>query len=217
MATPQTALGTSTGNGTDPVAGALVKLNAHVLGAAIALLFGAGLFFATLILMIQGGDHTGQMLTLLAYFFPGFGISLGGAIAGGFWAAFGGYVAGFVVGRSYGPWFLRGAVRMLDRRARDDIPSAIGAHTIVGLRPLPFATVTASLLGVGLLLATNWLWFRSGGHVSPNLELLSNFLPGFESNPLGSLFGAFWTFVYAFISAFGVAWIYGKVSMARNR
>lgn len=216
MATPQTALGMPTGNGRDSVATALVKLNAHVLGAVLALLFSAGLFFATLILMIQGGEHTGQMLVLLAYFFPGFGISLGGAIAGGFWAAFSGYAVGFVVGRSYGPWFLRGAARMLDRRAGDS-PSAMGVHTIVGLRPTPFATVTASLLGVGLLLATNWLWFRSGGHASPNLELLSNFLPGFESNPLGSLFGAFWIFVYGFTAAFGVAWIYGKVSMARNR
>ena len=217
MATPQTALKASDDNGTESVAGALVKLNAHVLGAALALLFGAGLFFATLILMIQGGDHMGQMLVLLAYFLPGFDVSLGGAIAGGFWAAFGGYVAGYVVGRSYGPWFLRGAARMLGRHAGDAIPTRMRAHMIVGLRPMPFATVTASLLGVGLLLATNWLWFRSGGHVSPNLELLSNFLPGFESNPVGSLLGAFWVFVYSFMCAFGVAWIYGKVSTARNR
>jgi hypothetical protein len=202
--------------GNNPVAAALVRLNAHVLGGVVALLAGAGLFIATIALLIQGGDNTGQMLVLLAYFFPGYGISFGGAIAGGLWATLVGYVVGFIVGRAYGPWFLRGAARMLARRGADG-NDIVGAHTIVGLRPTPFAAVTASLLALSLFFATNWLFFRYDGVASPNLELLANFLPGFESNPVGSLFGAFWIFVYGFSAAFGIAWIYGKVSMARNR
>lgn len=199
----------------NPIAAALVRLNAHVLGGVIGLLSGLGLILATLVLIFQGGESTGQMLVLLAHFFPGYGMSFGGAIAGGLWATLVGYAVGFVVGRAYGPWFLRGADRMLDRRA--DESDIVGAHTIVGLRPTPFAAVTGVLLALGLLFATNWLFLRYDGVASPNLELLSNFMPGFESNPVGSLAGAFWIFVYGFSAAFGIAWIYGKVSMARNR
>lgn len=198
-----------------PVTAALVRLNAHVLGGVVGVLSGAAIFFATLILVLQGGENPGQMLVLLAHFFPGYGMSFGGAVAGGFWLTFVGYAVGFIVGRAYGPWFLRGAARMLDLEADDS--GIVGAHTIVGLRPTPFATVTGSLLALGLFFATNWLFLRYDGVASPNLDLLSNFMPGFESNPVGSLFGAFWIFVYGFGAAFGIAWIYGKVSTARNR
>ncbi|MCA9511627.1 MAG: hypothetical protein KC560_13040 [Myxococcales bacterium] len=200
------------GSSAPAVAGALVRLNAHVLGAVLALVLGASLFVATLVLLVQGGPQTGQMLSLLAYFFPGYGMSFGGAIVGGLWGALAGYVVGFAVGRAYGPWMLRGTVRMLDRRARGEV----GVHTIVSLRPVAFATVSAALLAVGLLVATNWLWLRSGGVPSPHLLLLTNYLPGYATNPLGSVVGAFWVFVYGFTGAFGVAWIYGKVSLARN-
>jgi len=69
------------------VAAALVRLNAHVLGGVLALIAGAGLFAATLVLLAQGGPATGQMLVLLAHFFPGYAISFGGAVIGGLWAA----------------------------------------------------------------------------------------------------------------------------------
>lgn len=199
-------------SGEPAVAGALVRLNAHVLGAVLALVFGLSLFLATLVLLVQGGPATGQMLSLLAHFFPGYGMSFGGALVGGLWATLLGYAIGFAVGRAYGPWMLRGTVRMLDRRAR----GIVGVHTIVSLRPVAFATVSASLLAAGLLLATNWLWIRGGGKPSPHLLLLSNYLPGYATNPLGSLVGAFWIGAYGFAAAFGIAWIYGKVSMARN-
>ena len=69
------------------VATALVRLNAHMLGGVLALLFGGGLCVITWLLLWQGGAHTGQMLSLLAHLLPGFAVSPVGAIVGGVGAA----------------------------------------------------------------------------------------------------------------------------------
>jgi len=201
-------------SGFSAVAAALVRLNAHVLGAVFGLLGGVGLFAATLVLELQGGRLTGQMLGLLAHFFPGYSVSLSGAVVGGLWASLAGYLIGFAVGRAYGPWVLSGATRMLERRAAA-VPGPV--HVVVSLRPVAFAAVSATLLAVGLVLATSWLWWRYGGRPSPHLELLAHYLPGYATDPLGSLVGALSLFGYGFVAAFGVAWVYGVVARARTR
>jgi hypothetical protein len=202
-----------TSDGVDAVAAALVRLNAHVLGGVLALLAGAGLFLATLLLAWRGGPMTGQMLRLLAHFFPGYAVSFGGAVVGALWAAGAGYAIGFCIGRGYGPWFLSGAARMLERRARGELGPI---HTVVSLRPLPFALVSATLLSLGLVVATSWLWLRYGGHASPHLALLAHYLPGYATHPLGALVGAISLFGYSFVAAFGVAAIYGIVARQRK-
>lgn len=195
------------------VATALVRLNAHVFGGVMALLAGPGLFVVTLVLQWQGGPSTGQMLELLAHFFPGYSVSFAGAAIGGLWASLAGYVVGFLVARAYGPWLLTGTARMVERRASGELGAV---HTVLSLRPLPFAAVTASLLSLGLVVATSWLWWRYGGHASPHLELLASYLPGYASHPLGALVGAVSLFGYGFAAAFSVASIYGLVARARN-
>lgn len=199
--------------GADAVAAALVRLNAHVLGGVLALLAGSGLFLATLVLHWQGGPMTGQMLGLLAHFFPGYAVSFWGAVVGALWAACSGYAIGFCIGRAYGPWFLTGAARMLERRASGELGEV---HRVVSLRPLPFAAVSASLFAIALVLATTWLWWRYGGHPSPHLALLAHYLPGYATDPLGALVGAISLFGYGFIAAFGVAVIYGRVARLRE-
>ena len=194
----------------EAIAKRLVRINAHLFGGVLALLFAGSLFFATLVLHLQGGTTPGQMLGLLSHFFPGYEVSLGGAIIGGLWGALAGYATGYVLGRAYGPWMLRGANRALDSR-EGEIEGAV-----LELRALPFATVSASLLAGALFLATNWLFFRYGQHPSPHLELLANYLPGFSSDFVGSFIGAFWLFLYAFVAAFGVAWIYDRVVLLRS-
>jgi len=196
-----------------PVAAALVRLNAHVLGVVLALLAGTALFLATLALHLQGGPMTGQMLGLLAHFFPGYAVTFGGALAGGFWAGLTGYVVGYTLGRAFGAWFLTGAARMVEQRATGELGQQ---HTIRSLRPLPFAAVTASLLSIGLVVATSWLWWRYGGHASPHLELLAHYLPGYTTDPLGAVIGSLSLFGYGFVAAFGIAGIYGVVARLRN-
>ena len=193
------------------IARALVRLNARLLGAALAAIASVSLFAATIVLRMQGGPAMGQMLGQLGHLFPGYAVSLRGAFIGALWAAVAGYLVGWVLGRAYGPWILRAATSVL--RGGED---AVGSRVVVELRPLPFAFVGASLLALALVLVTSWLWLVSGGHPSPHLALLSYYLPGYTTDPLGSLVGAAWLFAYAFVGAFAVAWLYGRVARARN-
>lgn len=73
---------------------AILRLNARVWGWAFGLLFGVGLFLATIILVLKGGENVGQHLSLLAIYFPGYRVTTGGAFIG--------FVYGFVVGYGIG-------------------------------------------------------------------------------------------------------------------
>src|SRR5215467_2603835 len=56
------------------------------------------------------------------------------------------------------------------------------------------------LLGVGLLVATDFLVFKGGEQVGPHLALLSVYLPGYSVTVVGSLVG----FVYGFVIGYGI-------------
>lgn len=195
----------------DDVPRALVRLNAHVLGAALALLAAAGLFAATAILVLEGGESPGPLLARLRLFFPGYEVSLSGALIGALWAGAAGYLAGLALGLAYGPWLLRQAVRAMDSPPDD---GELG-HDVALLQALPFAVATGALAAAGLFAATNWLWLRYG-FPSPKLALLSNYLPGYTTDFWGSLIGAAWMFVYGFVAAGSIAWIYDRIVVRRT-
>jgi len=77
---------------------AVLKLNARAWGIAFGLLGGLGLFLATAILVLKGGENVGEHLGLLAVFFPGYRVSTGGAFIGFVY----GFVVGYAVGRVIG-------------------------------------------------------------------------------------------------------------------
>ncbi len=79
---------------------AMLQLNARAWGMAFGLLAGLGLFLATMILVLKGGENVGQHLQLLAVFFPGYRVTAAGAFIG--------FVYGFVVG--YGTGRLIGGI-----------------------------------------------------------------------------------------------------------
>ena len=56
------------------------------------------------------------------------------------------------------------------------------------------------LLGLGLLIATNFLVLKGGEQVGPRLGLLRVYLPGYSVSFVGSLVG----FVYMFVIGYGV-------------
>ncbi len=75
----------------------LARYDAVALGAAIGLVFGLGLFLATVLLLLKGGEVVGPNLALLANYFVGFKVSWAGAAIG--------LVEGGVLGFSIG-WFV---------------------------------------------------------------------------------------------------------------
>jgi hypothetical protein len=79
----------------------LLKLNARAWGIALGLLFGAGLFLATIVLVVRGGRRIGPHLNLLGMFLPGYRVSVGGAFLGFAYLFIIGYAIGRLIGSVY--------------------------------------------------------------------------------------------------------------------
>ena len=69
---------------------AILRLNALAIALGLGLLCGLGLFAATLLLAWRGGPWPGEHLGLLAQYFPGYTVTVGGSFLG--------LAYGFVVG-----------------------------------------------------------------------------------------------------------------------
>ena len=79
----------------------LAKLNGRAWGIAIGFLLGGGLFLATLILVIDGGQDPGKHLRLLRAYFPGYSVSTVGSFIGFMYGFVVGYGLGRVIGAVY--------------------------------------------------------------------------------------------------------------------
>jgi hypothetical protein len=77
---------------------AVRRLNGRACGVAGALVLGLGLFVATNILVLEGGEDVGAHLGLLRYYFPGYRVTFAGSLIGFVYA----FVIGYVLGRAVG-------------------------------------------------------------------------------------------------------------------
>jgi hypothetical protein len=74
----------------------LMRANEQGLGIAIGLLTGVGLFLATIVLVIKGGNRVGPHLGLVGVYFPGYTVTWIGSFVGFVYA----FVAGYAIGRT---------------------------------------------------------------------------------------------------------------------
>jgi hypothetical protein len=72
----------------------LAKIDGLALGVSLGTLFGIGIFLATNVLILIGGDVIGPNLALLSQYFVGFEVTFTGSIIGLLY----GFIAGFVTG-----------------------------------------------------------------------------------------------------------------------
>jgi hypothetical protein len=72
----------------------LLRMNARAWGIAFGLLAGLGLFLATNILLLKGGDVVGPHLSLLGVYLPGYSVTFFGSLVG--------FVYMFVIGYGFG-------------------------------------------------------------------------------------------------------------------
>jgi hypothetical protein len=79
----------------------VLRLNARAWGIAIGLLLGIGLFLATNILVIKGGDPVGPHLSLLGIYLPGYRVTFLGSLIGFVYAFVIGYGLGRLIGAVY--------------------------------------------------------------------------------------------------------------------
>lgn len=80
---------------------AVVRLNAKLTGLVLGFLFGFGLFLATIILVIKGGDVVGPHLGLLSQYFPGYRVTFLGSFVGFFYGFLTGFWVGWLIGTVY--------------------------------------------------------------------------------------------------------------------
>jgi protoporphyrinogen oxidase len=80
----------------DVLRAALARLDPVALGAAAGIICGLGLFLATAILLLKGGDPIGPRLALLGHYLIGYRVTWTGALVGLIEATIVGYVIGYV-------------------------------------------------------------------------------------------------------------------------
>jgi len=80
---------------------AILRLNARAWGIVFGLLLGGGLFLATNILVLQGGQNVGQHLSLLRAYFPGYSVTIPGSFIGFIYGFVVGYALGRIIGTVY--------------------------------------------------------------------------------------------------------------------
>lgn len=79
----------------------MLRLNSKAWGVATGLLAGLSLLFATVVLVIKGGENVGQHLGLLAVYLPGYRVTLLGAVIGFVYMFVIGYALGRLIGFVY--------------------------------------------------------------------------------------------------------------------
>ena len=77
---------------------AIRRLNERAWGITMGLLLGGGLFLATIILIVKGGQNVGAHLTLLGNYLPGYRVTVPGSFIGLIY----GFVIGYGLGRAVG-------------------------------------------------------------------------------------------------------------------
>ena len=83
------------GSNTNDVATYVTRLDGRLWGIVLGVLSGIGLFFATNILVLKGGEDVGQHLGLLSHYFPGYRVTFLGSLIGFVYA----FVLGYALGR----------------------------------------------------------------------------------------------------------------------
>jgi hypothetical protein len=166
----------------------LVRVGARAWGIATGLIFGGGLFVATLVLVLKGGADKGQHLGRLSRVLPGYDITFGGACVGFVYA----FVIGYALGRLLAP---RKQVTL------DALPVSRGKH--VRIAGSSWALATGALLAFVLFAVTIVLTARGGANVGTLLNNLAIYFPGYEVTFPGAFIGGAYVF--------GVGYLLGRL------
>jgi hypothetical protein len=79
----------------------LMRFNAVISGLTFGIILGLGIFMATNILLLKGGDVVGPHLSLLGHFFIGYEVSFLGSLIGFVYGCLTGFVVGYLFAYLY--------------------------------------------------------------------------------------------------------------------
>jgi protoporphyrinogen oxidase len=172
-------------------------MNALIMAAIGALFVGSGLWLATAILLLRGGETIGPNLSLLSIFLPGYEISWTGAWIGALWGALVGGVSGAVLYWSYS----RTLRHHLNTQLIGEEPSSL-FQLPVFLISGPALGMAVGLLGAAqLLVSTGWLVLRGTAADDTKAALLASYLPGYSISWSGSVIGSLELFAILFVAS----------------
>ncbi len=80
---------------------ALLRINARAWGIAVGLILGLGLFIATNVLILRGGEVVGPHLGLIGVYLPGYSVTFAGSLIGFIYMFVIGYGLGRLIGTIY--------------------------------------------------------------------------------------------------------------------
>ncbi len=101
-------------------------------------------------------------------------------------------------------------------KATDQITDLVQIR-LVHLKATEAGIVAGTLMAIGLFLGTNWLVLKGGPNVGQHLELIGQYFIGYSVSFVGSLIGAAYAFVLAFLSGYFVARLYNALAGRRDK
>jgi hypothetical protein len=188
-----------------------IALNTRIAAISTAVVGGVAVWLATAVLLWRGGYDIGKNLAILSTFFPGYSVTWSGAWIGLLWGAIFGAISGWIMYATY--------ASSLQPRIERQLATQRGTESLRA----PTFVISGNALGIGLgttvallqFAMTNWLVLRGTADQSYNAALLSAFLPGYSVSFIGSLVGLIEVFIFTYLCAALVAFLYNR--MARRR
>lgn len=194
---------------------AAIRFNALMLGVTAGTLAAVIIFFATHASIARWGSESGNYLSLLAIFFPGYSVTSSGAWVGAFWA--------FIYSATFSSLSYRLYGRVLGTRITDLLLSTAPTEnpvlkpSILRLHGFSLGLAIGTLAALGLFCSTAWLVVRGTAGDSVHAALFSNYIPGYSVTILGGLWGAIELFALVFIACLMLAVVYNKLVEMRHR
>jgi hypothetical protein len=108
------------------------------------------------------------------------------------------------------------AVRAAEPRTLAEREWDLVHAAIARMRARIMATVFGLAGGTGLFLATVWLLLKGGVMVGKNLNLLSNYFPGYSVSWGGAFLGFFYGALTGAALGFALAWVYNRIADRRH-
>jgi protoporphyrinogen oxidase len=189
----------------------VIRINTAMTATIGGVLGAVGMWCATAVLLIKGGENVGAHLSLLSIFLPGYEVTWTGAWVGAFWGAVVGATSGAVVYWSYS----RTLRHHIERRLVEDTGRSLFRLPVLVISGPALGTALGFLCALQLFLTTNWLVLRGTASESVTAALMSNYLPGYSVSFVGSLDGAVELFAMIFVGSLLFSGLYNAIARRR--
>jgi hypothetical protein len=194
---------------------AAIRFNALMLGLTAGTLAALITYFATHASIAKWGSDSGNYLSLLAIFFPGYTVTSSGAWIGAFWA--------FVYAGTFSALSYRLYGKVLGTRIADILVSTVPTEnpvlkpSVLRLHGISLGLALGAIAAFGLFSSTAWLVIRGTADQSVHAALFANYIPGYSVSILGGLLGAVELFALVFVACLLLAAVYNKIVAIRHR